>query len=501
MVLASLWFDGASLPATGLPGLLGQWGAWVLRWVVGFAGLFATFAYLRYPQVIHLPVAPIRPALIGANLAAYAAFFTLSWQLYQGTPSDGGVALWVILALAVAVPASLAFLPLPTWQALHRLTGRLWLGSALAAALACAIVPALRLLWTPATCTTFALVEFLLGALVPQIVYPAPFRLGTPRFAVTIAPECSGLEGIGLFIIFAVIWLFLFRDELRFPRAFLLLPAGIVALYLANSVRIAALILLGDAGHPEIARRGFHSQAGWISFNLIAFGLLWLARRSPWLSRTVPTADAADQEEHPAAPFLLPFLAILAAGMIAGAFSAGFEWLYALRVLACVAVLWWFRRDYRTIDWRFGWLSPMVGLLVFVLWMAGDTSPRPMPASLVQAAPALTALWIALRVLGGVVTVPIAEELAFRAFGLRRLISPDFDSVPWRRFTWPALLISSLLFGLLHGDRWLAGAVAGALYAALVQWRGRLGDAVVAHATTNALLAVWVIAFGRWDLW
>ncbi len=500
MVLASLWFDGASLPTTGLPGLLGHWGAWILRWVVGFAGLFASFTYLRFPQAATLPLAAIRPGLIAANLASFAAFFALSRQLYQGSPSDAGVALWLVLALAVGLTACLAFIPLPTWLALHRLTGYLWLASAAASTLACALIPALRLLWAPATRTTFALVELMLGALFPQIVYPAPFRLGTPRFAVTIAPECSGLEGVGLFVIFAVIWLVLFRDELRFPRALLLLPVGIVALYLANSVRIAALIVLGDAGYPDIARRGFHSQAGWISFNLIAFGLLLLARRSPWLSRTAVTVHA-DEEEHPAAPFLLPFLAILAGGMVAGAFSAGFEWLYALRVLACVAVLWWFRREYRSIDWRFGWLAPVLGLVVFALWMIGDSATRQMPTALSQAAPAASLAWIAFRLLGGVVTVPIAEELAFRAFGLRRLISPDFDSVPWRRFTWPALLISSILFGLMHGDRWLAGAVAGALYAAAVQWRGRLGDAVVAHATTNALLAVWVIAFGRWDLW
>jgi hypothetical protein len=31
--------------------------------------------------------------------------------------------------------------------------------------------------------------------------------------------------------------------------------------------------------------------------------------------------------------------------------------------------------------------------------------------------------------------------------------------------------------------------------------RGRIGEAVAAHAVTNALLAVWVIARGQWGLW
>ena len=53
----------------------------------------------------------------------------------------------------------------------------------------------------------------------------------------------------------------------------------------------------------------------------------------------------------------------------------------------------------------------------------------------------------------------------------------------------------------MHGERWLAGIVAGMLYALAMRWRGRLGDAVVAHAVTNGLLAVWVLVFGRWELW
>ena len=109
--------------------------------------------------------------------------------------------------------------------------------------------------------------------------------------------------------------------------------------------------------------------------------------------------------------------------------------------------------------------------------------------------------WVILRLIGGVVTVPIAEELAFRGFGLRRLISSDFESVPWKSFTWTSLLISSLLFGAMHGERWLAGTAAGILYALAMRWRGRLGDAILAHAVTNGLLAVWVLAFGRWELW
>jgi membrane protease YdiL (CAAX protease family) len=60
---------------------------------------------------------------------------------------------------------------------------------------------------------------------------------------------------------------------------------------------------------------------------------------------------------------------------------------------------------------------------------------------------------------------------------------------------------SSLLFGALPGERWFAGTLAGALYAWAMIRRGSVGDAVLAHSITNALLAAFVLYFGAWHLW
>jgi membrane protease YdiL (CAAX protease family) len=57
------------------------------------------------------------------------------------------------------------------------------------------------------------------------------------------------------------------------------------------------------------------------------------------------------------------------------------------------------------------------------------------------------------------------------------------------------------VFGILHGQRWIAGAIAGMLYAAVARRRGSLGDAALAHATTNALIAAHVLTVGNWNLW
>ena len=124
-----------------------------------------------------------------------------------------------------------------------------------------------------------------------------------------------------------------------------------------------------------------------------------------------------------------------------------------------------------------------------------------MPAALAAAQPWQRTAWISVRTLAATVTVPISEELAFRGFLLRRLISQDFEAVSFRKFSWPAILISSALFGSLHGERWLAGTLAGLVYALVLVRRGRIGEAVAAHATTNLLIAVDVLGFGQWQLW
>lgn len=98
-------------------------------------------------------------------------------------------------------------------------------------------------------------------------------------------------------------------------------------------------------------------------------------------------------------------------------------------------------------------------------------------------------VWIAARLAGAVVVVPLVEELAFRGYLARRLTAAEFDTVSLSRLTWPALLASSALFGLMHHDV-LAGAAVGLLYGLAARGRGQLGDAVLAHGITNALLAV-----------
>ena len=157
------------------------------------------------------------------------------------------------------------------------------------------------------------------------------------------------------------------------------------------------------------------------------------------------------------------------------------------------------------MNWRIGWPAIALGGLVFLIWIALEPLAHSVhtgePWQFAYASPLSRVAWLVFRIFGAVVTVPIAEELAFRGFLLRRLVSADFESVAWRTFAWAPFLISSVGFGLLHGDRWLAGTVAGMIYAFAMMRRGRIGEAAAAHAVTNALLAIYVLVTGNWQLW
>jgi CAAX prenyl protease-like protein len=192
--------------------------------------------------------------------------------------------------------------------------------------------------------------------------------------------------------------------------------------------------------------------------------------------------------------------------MVSRAASGGFEWLYPLRFIAAAGALWFFRAQYRDLDWRFGGFSVLAGCVVFALWLgldmlAGAHPPSVLAASLASLRPSERAVWLVFRTAAAVITVPIAEELAFRGFLIRRITSADFDSLDPRHYTYFTVFVSSLVFGVLHGGRWLAGTLAGIVYAIAFLRRGRIGDAIIAHAVTNALLAACVLFAGRWDLW
>jgi exosortase E/protease (VPEID-CTERM system) len=449
--------------------------------------------------------APLHCLAFGGFYWATRAIFDAAAQ--GATPSGAALAGWAGLGLGVFVSWSLTFAPWVYWRGLLRREWPAFLAALASGLAAWGLGELTSQFWRPLATATFWLTKQVLELLYPvNILYDSEEHiLGTGSFLVAISPQCSGYEGIGLITVFLAIYLWLFRERIRFPQALLLFPLGALAIWLANTLRIALLIAIGDSYSPELALGAFHSQAGWITFALIALGLIVLTERLHLFARMEKETvrDDADKASHLAAEaLLLPLLALMAATMIGSALTQGFDWLYPLRPLLAGFALWRYRQVYRAWDWSWSWPALLVGCAVFAAWtlLAPETGGEALGRALNALPPAQRSAWLAFRVFGSAIVVPLAEEMAFRGYLMRRLAAAEFESAPLDKFNWLGFLGSSILFGLVHG-RWLAGILAGMAYALAVYRKGKLGDGVVAHMTTNALIAGYALGAEKWSLW
>ncbi len=319
-------------------------------------------------------------------------------------------------------------------------------------------------------------------------------------FSVELAPSCLGYQGIGLIILFLGAYIHFTRKRLIFPNVLLIIPLAIAAMFLLNPVRIALLMAVGASLSPEVALLGFHSAAGWWNLMIVAIlSIVSINRLKCFALR--PATKALQLSEQNI--LLVPQLLLLAVALGTLLFTASFDWLYPVRVLVVGAILFHLRAPLNLAMFRVNSVAMAIGAVVFIMWILF------VPASAEKAHAFGTALfsvplvgavsWLVFRIIGAVVIVPIAEEMAFRGFLL-----PYFEEVlsglssPTRQIG--AALLSSAAFGALHGS-WVAGTLAGIGFAAARYYRGRLFDAVCAHMTANLLLAVYVLAGTHWSYW
>jgi exosortase E/protease (VPEID-CTERM system) len=511
--LLNFFVDSEAAQASGLAAWVRSAQHWGFRFAVTLGVCLAVFAWIRGDAGLRqLDAAaralPVRASLLLLHVALVLPLMPLSYLLYGSHavhfPFLALVVLWLGFALAAIVALCLAFAPWQAWRGACRALSMVWayaLGTALLAA--CAMAWTQRL-WAPTASVTFDLVRWILASVLPTLRSdPANLILYTPNFAIQVSDICSGLEGVGLMLAFCGAWLVCCRREFVFPRALLLMPAALLLILGLNVLRIAALMLIGDAGLTDVAVYGFHSQAGWIAFNCAACGVAVVSRRSAWLQH--PTARGATvRADNPTAAYLLPFLVVLGGRMLVLAASGPSGPWYLLPGLAGAVVLWHYRRRFATLAWGFSWRGVAVGLGVFVLWMLAARWLHPagtMHGPPVAAVQPWSTFWVLARILGSVVIVPIAEELAYRGYLLRRLVARDFAAVRFQAVgLWP-VLASAAVFGVAHGAMWPPAVVAGLAYGILVTRTGRIGEAACAHATTNGLIATAVLFGNHWELW
>lgn len=360
------------------------------------------------------------------------------------------------------------------------------------AALVPDLAEALRPLWnlTSISDATFALVFLTLSLFSNDIIVdPARYIIGLEGFNVQVGLQCAGVEGVSLLAIFMALYATLMRGKLGQKRFWLVLfPLATLASWAFNIIRISILILIGARLSAEHALNGFHSYAGWLLFTCLALAILFVAHNMRWF-HTAPQPEAPQEPffQNPIAAQILPFIAMMLSGVVAAAFWSDPETGYPLRFAAMLAVLALFsgylKGLIRAIDLPVIIAGALVGLgWVFTAGPAVGTT-----------ADGHTALWVLLRLMGTVALVPVIEELFFRGYVLRRL---DIGGIAMRI---TAIAVSSALFGLLH-DRFFAGFAAGVVFALIAIRRNRVSDAIGAHITANAAVALWALARLDWTL-
>jgi CAAX prenyl protease-like protein len=157
--------------------------------------------------------------------------------------------------------------------------------------------------------------------------------------------------------------------------------------------------------------------------------------------------------------------------------------------------------------------SFLIGLAVFLIWIGPDVligyrhswffenslfglaGPSVMPA-LRDNIP-----FLAVRVAGSALLVPVIEELFWRGWMMRWLVNNNFERVPLGTYVPAAFWITAILFASEHGSYWDVGLAAGVVYNWWMVRTRSLADCIIAHGVTNSLLAIYVIATGAWQYW
>ncbi|WP_425280288.1 exosortase E/protease, VPEID-CTERM system [Roseivivax halodurans] len=452
--------------------------------------------------------ARFRPLPLALNAIGIALAFVPLRYLVAGEAMDKvlpAFAFWTLGMGFILAGLMLCVAPLSGWRRFLRDAG----GAILPAIGAGLVAPWLAVLIRPAwrsldeiSAVTFAAVTQLIGALGYDVATDPERRIiGTETFSVSVNPSCSGIEGLALVTLFVTLYLWLFRAELRFPRALLLYPVGLAASALFNVVRITALLVIGFEGNPELAVGGFHSHAGWLMFTLVALGLIALAQTLPGLK--VPAATSGPVApirtvlpfwQDPVVARILPFATFMLGALLASAFLMQPALAYPARAVALIAVMAPFWPLYRSLGWRADPGAMGVGALVAAMWIL-----IPVPAA--EAPPygalsgGLLALWILARGIGTTLLIPVIEELFFRDYlesRIRRGSGPLWAIV--------AALVSAGLFAALH-DRWAEAFVAGLAFSWLARRSGgRIADAILAHGLANGLIFAAALATGRFEI-
>ena len=186
---------------------------------------------------------------------------------------------------------------------------------------------------------------------------------------------------------------------------------------------------------------------------------------------------------------------------------------FPLRFAIVLALLLTIARPYIKLRPSYPWSSVIIGIAVFLIWVGPDvlfhyrhhwlfensllgSATSTMPPDL-KAKP----WFLMIRSVSSFTLVPILEELFWRSWMMRYLINVEFLKVPLGQYARFSFWVVAVLFASEHGAYWEVGLAAGIIYNWWLVRCRNLADCILAHAVTNAVLAIYVVKADQWQYW
>jgi CAAX prenyl protease-like protein len=211
--------------------------------------------------------------------------------------------------------------------------------------------------------------------------------------------------------------------------------------------------------------------------------------------------------------YIAPMAAFLLLTAASGKWPDYYAIFYPIKTVCAAVLLVALWKHYTKVRWDYWWLGVVVGVIGIFQWVGMklwlerqfdffDASPDAFNPYEAIASPGWLYAFLAVRILGAVVVVPVMEELFWRDFLWRSILAPnDFKLAKVGEWAWAPFLIVSIAFATVHGNWWLTSIVWALMIAGLLVYTKSLGACIIAHGVTNLLLAVYVLKYQDWAFW
>jgi uncharacterized protein len=246
-----------------------------------------------------------------------------------------------------------------------------------------------------------------------------------------------------------------------------------------------------------------------------------------------PNSDHGTMRErwlvtYPWLVYLLPMAVFMAVGALESsppsflAESRGYPTVYIVKIALVAIAIWFVSPGYRAFPLRMTPLSVLVGAVGAAIWIGlcqldveerfftaigfeglRDFNARMQydPFANIQNDPAWLYAFLAVRLFGLVLVVPVMEEFFLRGFVMRIVSTSDWEKLPIGPMPLAGLVAGTVVPLLMHPASealaplvWFTGVTAWMWYTRSI-W-----DCIMVHAVTNLGLGVYALAYGDWRL-